>query len=91
MLNQYPDFDVKHFMSTFETERLNGYDVMIMQSTQDREILMDFIKKYENEIEKGHTAKEILNWALANKKINPDNLLDTDLYEILEWIEKNYT
>ena len=66
------------------------FGMMILQSADYRDILMNFIQKYENEIEYGHTAKEILNWALTNTKINPDNLLDIDLYEILTWIEKRY-
>jgi len=39
------DFDVRKFGSTFTEGKLNGFDVMIMQSHEDADELIEEIKK----------------------------------------------
>ncbi len=39
------DFDVRKFGSTFTENKVNGFDIMIMQSHEDADKLIDELKK----------------------------------------------
>ncbi len=50
------DFDSKHFGSTFQTGRLNGFDIMVMQSS---EIADEVIKDMKDIIDNNTTTDTI--------------------------------
>lgn len=89
MLNQYPDFDVKHFGSTFTTGRLNGYDVMIMQSHEYTDKIIDAFKSYIRN--GGQNINEYQTYIYNELNINLDkDILESDQLRIKEEIEKFY-
>lgn len=45
MLKQYLNFDVRKFGSIFTENKLNGFDIMIMQSHEDANVLIEELKK----------------------------------------------
>ena len=50
MLEQYKNFDVKHFTKTFNSnedynKNINGFDIMVMQSHEDADKLIKEMKK----------------------------------------------
>lgn len=85
MLNQYPDFDVKHVFSTFETGRLNGYDVMIMESSRKREILEDMFRQC---VKQGLDVNEYQYAIYEQAGFSPQDLLETDVLILKEKVER---
>ena len=85
MLNQYPDFDVKNVFSTFRTGRLNGYDVMIMESSRKREILEAM---FERCIRLGYDVNEWQQEIYRQAGFGPEDLLETDVIILKEKVER---
>ena len=88
MFKQYPDFDVKNFMKTFNSHsayngRLNGFDVMIMQSQEDTDEIIEKAKSY---ILKEYNILEVENW--INEEIKNKEILEPDQIRIKEELEK---
>ena len=46
MLEQYPDFNIKHPFSTFKTGKLNGYDAYLITNSVYTEMLIEKFKEY---------------------------------------------
>ena len=75
------DFDVRKFGSTFTENKVNGFDVMIMQSHEDADKLIDKLKKV---IDKycGLPQQEI------SIDYDDSNLLETDKIRVKREIQK---
>jgi hypothetical protein len=92
MLNQYPDFDVKHPFKTFNSSpyydgRLNGYDVMIMQSDLYTNKIIEIFKE---RILNGENPNEIQDevYAAAGVKDFNSDVLESDQRIIYEKVQK---
>lgn len=86
MLEQYKDFDVKHFGKTFNSnkyynEEINGYDIMVMQSHEDADKI---IEKIKNIID----SYKYLPSQDINLEYNDSFLLDSDKIRIKQEIQK---
>lgn len=80
------DFDVKHFTKTFNSspyydERINGFDIMVMQSHEDADKLIDELKKVIDRY-RGLPQQEILI------DYDDSNLLETDKIRVKREIQK---
>lgn len=75
------DFDARKFGSTFTENKINGFDVMIMQSHEDADKLINELKKV---IDRYH--------GLPQQEISIDyddsNLLETDKIRVKREIQK---
>lgn len=75
------DFDVRKFDSTFTENKVNGFDVMIMQSYEDADKLIDELKKVIDRY-----------CGLPQQEISIDyddsNLLETDKIRVKREIQK---
>lgn len=86
MLEQYKDFDVKHFGKTFNSnkyynEEINGYDIMVMQSHEDADKI---IEKIKNIID----SYKYLPSQDINLEYDDSFLLDSDKLRIKQEIQK---
>lgn len=86
MLEQYKDFDVKHFGKTFNSskyynEEINGYDIMVMQSHEDADKI---IEKIKNIID----SYKYLPSQNINLEYDDSFLLDSDKLRIKQEIQK---
>lgn len=80
------DFDVKHFTKTFNSSpyydgRINGFDIMVMQSHEDADKLIDELKKVIDKY-RGLPQQEI------SIDYDDSNLLETDKIRVKREIQK---
>ena len=80
------DFDVKHFTKTFNSSpyydgRINGFDIMVMQSYEDADKLIDELKKIIDRY-RGLPQQEI------SIDYDDSNLLETDKIRVKREIQK---
>ena len=82
-------FDVGEFMSTFETGKVNGFDLMIMQSDEYTDtILKLFEKAIKNGCDPNQCQFEIYRAAGVNDFDN--DIIDEDKERIKVEVEKMY-
>lgn len=81
MLKQYPDFDVKHFGSTFYGGKVNGFDIMVMQSSEDADRLIEEMKQIIDSY-KAFPQQEI------NLEYDDSHLLEPDKIRVKRAIKK---
>ena len=75
------DFNVRKFGSTFTENKVNGFDVMIMQSHEDADKLIDELKKVIDKY-RGLPQQEI------SIDYDDSNLLETDKIRVKREIQK---
>ena len=75
------DFDIRKFGSTFTENKVNGFDVMIMQSYEDADKLIDELKKVIDRY-RGFSQQEI------SIDYDDSNLLETDKIRVKRKIQK---
>lgn len=85
MLNQDKNFNINHFIKTFNSNKyydgnVNGYDIMIMQSHEDADKLIYELKKVINSYN---------NLPInINLEYDDNHLLDSDKKRVKTEIEK---
>lgn len=89
MLEQYKDFDVKHFTKTFNSNKyyngnLNGFDVMVMQSHEDADKLINELKQVINSLSN-------IQGQTVNLEYDDSYLLDSDKIRVKQEIKKYAT
>lgn len=89
MLEQYKDFDVKHFTKTFNSNKycngnINGFDVMVMQSHEDADKLINELKQVINSF--SNTQRQTINL-----EYDDSHLLDSDKIRVKQEIKKYAT
>ncbi len=89
MLEQYKDFDVKHFTKTFNSNKyyngnLNGFDVMVMQSHEDADKLINELKQVINSLSN-------IQRQTVNLEYDDSHLLDSDKIRVKQEIKKYAT
>ena len=72
-------FDPSQFMSTLRENKVNGFDVMIMQSTENIQLVMDFYKRYRMNIP--------LEIALAELHLTRNDFIPSDYRKLQHWAE----
>ena len=91
MFNQYKDFDAKNIFKTFNSHpvydgRLNGLDVFIMQSDENKQKILESAKEFIY-------VKNVDKITAVNAALNRYNLslisdfTDADRKEIMDWVE----
>lgn len=75
-------FDPTQFMSTFNSNKLNGFDVMIMQSAENVETVMKFYARYNMPI--------MLETALDQLGLSKRDFVDSDYKKLESWVQKTY-
>lgn len=87
MINQYSNFNIKHFTSTFNSnkhynENINGFDIMVMQSHEDADKIINEMK---------HIIDSFANYPeqMINLEYDDTYLLEPDKKRIKQEI-KNY-
>lgn len=88
MCKCYSDFDFKHFMKTFQGNpgydgRLNGFDVMIMESSEKADKIIENVKKQIDNI-KYYKGKNI-NFVF---EYDDDGVLPEDQMRIAKEVER---
>lgn len=89
MLEQYKDFDVKHFTKTFNSskyynEDINGFDVMIIQSHENADKLINELKQVINSF--SNIQRQTISLEYDNS-----HLLDSDKIRVKQEIKKYAT
>lgn len=86
MLEQYKDFDVKHFIKTFNSSKyyngnINGFDIMVMQSHEDADKLINELKQVINSLSN-------IQRQTVNLEYDDSYLLDSDKIRVKQEIKK---
>lgn len=86
MLEQYKDFDVKHFTKTFNSNKyyngnLNGFDVMVMQSHENADKLINELKQVINSLSN-------IQRQTVNLEYDDSYLLDSDKIRVKQEIKR---
>ena len=81
MLEQYKDFDVKHFGSTFDRGQVNGFDIMVMQSSENADRLIEEIKRIID-------SYKLLPQQEINLEYDDSHLLEPDKIRVKKAIKK---
>ena len=86
MLEQYKDFDVKHFTKTFNSSKyyngnINGFDIMVMQSYEDADKLI-------NELKQVIDSFSNIQRQTINLEYDDSHLLDSDKIRVKQEIRK---
>lgn len=86
MLEQYKDFDVKHFTKTFNSSKyydgcLNGFDVLVMQSHENADKLIKEIKDIID-------SYKYMPRQTINLEYDDTHLLDSDKIRVKQEIKK---
>lgn len=86
MLEQYKDFNVKHFTSTFNSSKyyngdINGFNIMVMQSHEDADKLIEELKRIVD------SFKNIPQQTI-NLEYDDSNLLEPDKKRVKQEIRK---
>ena len=86
MLEQYKDFDVKHFTKTFNSSKyynksINGFDVMVMQSHKDADKIINELKQVINSLSN-------IQRQTINLEYDDSNLLEPDKKRVKQEIKK---
>ena len=89
MLEQYKDFDVKHFTKTFNSSKyyngnINGFDIMVMQSHEDADKLINELKQVINSFSN-------IQRQTINLEYDDSHLLDSDKIRVKQEIKKYAT
>ena len=89
MLEQYKDFDVKHFTKTFNSSKyyngnINGFDIMVMQSHEDADKLINELKQVINSFSNVQRQTISLEY-------DDSYLLDSDKIRVKQEIKKYAT
>lgn len=92
MLNQYKDFDAKHIFKSFLGNqgydgRLNGIDVLIMQSELNVERCLPL---FQQAIEQGYNPNDAKETIFNTLKITDNDFTDTDAERLIKQVEKIY-
>ena len=92
MLNQYKDFDAKYIFKSFlgnqgYNGRLNGTDVLIMQSELNVERCLPL---FQQAIEQGYNPNDVKETIFNALKITDNDFTDTDAERLIEQVEKMY-
>lgn len=92
MLKQYIDFDAKHIIKTFNSSpaydgRLNGLDVMIMQSDENYKNLLSLFK---DAIEKGYNPNDVKDDIFNYLDLTEEDLIETDCIKLIREVEDFY-
>ena len=92
MLNQYKDFDAKHIFKSFlgnqgYNGRLNGTDVLIMQSELNVERCLSL---FQQAIEQGYNPNDAKESIFNALKITDNDFTDIDAERLIEQVEKMY-
>lgn len=86
MLEQYKDFNIKHFTSTFNSSKhyngdINGFDIMVMQSHEDADKLIEELKRIVDSFK--NIPQQIINL-----EYDDSNLLEPDKKRVKQEIRK---
>lgn len=86
MLEQYKNFDVKHFTKTFNSseyynKNINGFDIMVMQSHENADKLIKEMKKIIDLYK--YAPQQIINL-----EYDDNHLLDIDKIRVKQEIKK---
>ena len=89
MLEQYGDFDVKHFTKTFNSSKyyngnINGFDIIVMQSHEDADKLINELKQVIN------SCSNIQRQTIS-LEYDDSYLLDSDKIRVKQEIKKYAT
>lgn len=89
MLEQYKDFDVKHFTKTFNSSKyyngnINGFDIMVMQSHEDADKLINELKQVINSFSN-------IQRQTISLEYDDSHLLDSDKIRVKQEIKKYAT
>jgi uncharacterized lipoprotein YehR (DUF1307 family) len=89
MLEQYKDFDVKHFTKTFNSSKyyngnINGFDIMAMQSHEDADKLINELKQVINSFSN-------IQRQTISLEYDDSHLLDSDKIRVKQEIKKYAT
>ena len=89
MLEQYKDFDVKHFTKTFNSSKyyngnINGFDIMVMQSHEDADKLINELKQVINSFSN-------IQRQTISLEYDDSYLLDSDKIRVKQEIKKYAT
>lgn len=89
MLEQYKDFDVKHFTKTFNSSKyyngnINGFDIMVMQNHEDADKLINELKQVINSFSN-------IQRQTISLEYDDSYLLDSDKIRVKQEIKKYAT
>lgn len=86
MLEQYKNFDVKHFTKTFNSneyynKNVNGFDIMVMQSHENADKLIKEMKKIID-------SYSYISQQTINLEYDDSYLLDSDKIRVKQEIKR---
>lgn len=86
MLKQYKDFNVKHFTKTFNSNKyyngnINGFDIMVMQSHEDADKLINELKQVINSFSN-------IQRQTISLEYDDNHLLDSDKIRVKQEIKR---
>lgn len=72
-------FEVNNFMDSLHNQKLNGFDIMIMQSNENVQLVQKFYKRYQ--------MKLPLDVVLNQLNLTKNDFISSDFKNLTDWVD----
>ena len=72
-------FEVNNFMDSLHNQKLNGFDVMIIQSNENVQLVQKFYKRYQ--------MKLPLDIVLNQLNLTKNDFISSDFKNLTDWVD----